>query len=387
MGTPVTRIINDEAEFRELRDPWNKLLKDSSADTVSLTWEWMYTWWEIFKGKKELFIILIEEGDRLIGIAPFYLSTSRFFGLRNLTHVEFLSSTGICSEYLDIIILKGREQEVITCVLDYLYQYKVNRWDVLNILSMLNESYNWKWIEHYLQSHNYSYWKYDSREYVFIELPDTIDYYLRTLDGKTRYNLRRRKARLMQDYSVTLTKVDLLDDLDSHFQAFLDLHRKRWSIKEGNESFTENRQGHLAFHKKIARLFCDNQWLYLVFLKANEEIIACQYNFVYSDILYNYSVAFDPDWGKYSPGSVLQLMVLGDIIGRKFREFDFLRGIHEYKLSWAKTTRKLTDVAIWRSSDTLRVVNLERKIRKSAKMLFPEGLGQKLYKRFFTGDV
>ncbi|MDR3553673.1 MAG: GNAT family N-acetyltransferase [Syntrophobacteraceae bacterium] len=385
MTPPLTRIVNDEAEFCELRDPWNHLLKTSTADTVYLTWEWSHTWWEIFKEEKELFIILVEEGGRLIGIAPFYLSKSRFFGLRNLRHVELLGSTDVCSEYLDLIILKGREPEVVCAVLNCLYRKQYRKWDVLNIVSMLEDSPNWQWIKGYLRLHGHDYGVYDSREHLYIQLPDTMDEYMQMLDGKMREGLRRKQKKLMRKYSINLTKQAICEDIVSHFVTFLDLHAKRWSVKEG-VIHAKNRSKHLAFHKKIVNLFCDNGWLCLVFLKANEQTLAGQYDFVYGGTLYYHSVAFDPDWAHYSPGSVLLLMVLENAIEKKFSKFDFLRGMEDYKAHWAKTSCRLVDAVVWRSSATRSVTNMERKIRKSVKSFVPVEMGHKLYNRFFAGS-
>jgi len=325
----------------------------------------------------------VEEGDRLIGIAPFYFSTSRFFGLRNLRHVELLGSTEVCSEYLDLIIFKGKEPEVVCAVLNCLFCDQYRKWDVLNMVSMLEESRNWRWIKDYLQVHGHGYGVYDSREHLYIQLPDTMDEYLGMLDGKMREGLRRKKKKLMQSHAPDFINGIPCEDIVSHFLTFLDLHAKRWSVKEG-VIHAANRSKHLEFHKKIVRLFCDNGWLCLVFLKANEQTLAAQYNFMYGGTLYYHSVAFDPDWARYSPGSVLLLMVLENAIENRFSKFDFLRGMEEYKMHWAKTTCRVVDVAVWRSSATCSVINMERSIRKSVKMFLPAEMKHKLYNRFFS---
>ena len=69
----VTEVTTPEG-FASLHAPWNRCLATSSNNTVFLTWEWLYTWWEIYSSRKRLSILLFhDEGGELVGIAPFTL--------------------------------------------------------------------------------------------------------------------------------------------------------------------------------------------------------------------------------------------------------------------------------------------------------------------------
>ena len=45
-STLMVEIIDDVAAFERLRPEWTRLLQASAADSLFLTWEWLFTWWQ-----------------------------------------------------------------------------------------------------------------------------------------------------------------------------------------------------------------------------------------------------------------------------------------------------------------------------------------------------
>jgi len=380
----LIRIINDQLNFHKLRDDWNSLLKNSNSDNIFLTWEWVYSWWETYSEKKELFIVIVEENGRLIGVAPLYFTKVAYFGIRTLRHIEFIGTTDTYPEYLDFILLKGREKELTYNILDRLYNSSNIRWDVLNLVSMRQDSENLNWCRNYLYEKNHNFSVYATRECPFIMLPTTMDEFFKDLNENTRYKFRKFTKNLMRDYTVSMNRITDKEELEKSFEVFVNLHQKRWKEKKGKGSFGKNRIKYTAFHKKIISYFFEMQWLYLVFLKVKEEIVSAQYNFLYCNKLYCYQVGFEPVWGKYNVATVLQLMVVEDAISRKLSEFDFLRGTEEYKFYWTKVTRKTLDIVLWRSKITYSITKVEKKLRGIIKFVLPKWFILKLYNRLFS---
>ena len=69
--------VNNIEEFQALKEQWNLLLEQCSDNNIFLAWEWLFTWWQYFGNDKKLRILLIKEGNNIIGIAPFMLTTYR----------------------------------------------------------------------------------------------------------------------------------------------------------------------------------------------------------------------------------------------------------------------------------------------------------------------
>ena len=119
-------IIQDRNKFRNMSLEWNSLLEKSNVFSVYLSWEWLYTWWEIF-GKTqnwELFIVTVRENGELVGIAPFIKRQIKVLGIINRISIEFLG-TGedekdeVCSNYLDIIV-KANSKEVYDLIFEHM---------------------------------------------------------------------------------------------------------------------------------------------------------------------------------------------------------------------------------------------------------------------------
>ncbi|HEU4520710.1 MAG TPA: cellulose biosynthesis protein CelD, partial [Thermoanaerobaculia bacterium] len=97
-------VVSDSATFAAMRDEWNELLTASAADSLFLTWEWLHTWWKHLRGSRQLFLVTVRDGSRLVAIAPL---TSRPTWMGNV--IEFAGSGTIGSDYLDIIVRRGWE--------------------------------------------------------------------------------------------------------------------------------------------------------------------------------------------------------------------------------------------------------------------------------------
>ena len=105
---------HDAGGFDTLAEEWNGLLVRSAADTIFLTLEYQHIWWQNL-GQGELLILAVRDGEELVAIAPLF-ATDDPQGRRVLATVGCVD----VSDYLDLIVARGREQEAYAALLDYL---------------------------------------------------------------------------------------------------------------------------------------------------------------------------------------------------------------------------------------------------------------------------
>lgn len=117
----LIKEISTQQGFNNLRSVWNALLQQSGSNTIFATFEWLYTWWEHFGQDKKLFILLAQEGEDVIGIAPLMIEEKKILRYVPIKVISFIG-TGI-SDYADFIIVKEREK-VITLFFEYLLKKK-----------------------------------------------------------------------------------------------------------------------------------------------------------------------------------------------------------------------------------------------------------------------
>src|SRR5206468_12614456 len=87
-------------EVASLAPAWNRLLAESSSDTIFLTYEWVlaYLRW-IARGATPM-VLVARDGDDLVGIAPLMV-TERSEGGSPVRRVEFIGVPN--SDYSDFI--------------------------------------------------------------------------------------------------------------------------------------------------------------------------------------------------------------------------------------------------------------------------------------------
>src|SRR5262245_18674040 len=128
------QLVQSSADFAQLRSGWNELLSRSSSDTIFLTWEWLWSWWESYACPNDaLHIITVRDGaDELIGILPFYKQIRPWLPLAPVTALRFIGDGSWDSDYLDVILLKGREHEIIDSVWQWLGSTQ-RSWNLLEL--------------------------------------------------------------------------------------------------------------------------------------------------------------------------------------------------------------------------------------------------------------
>ncbi len=100
--------------FEQLRPEWNALLRNSTADTPFLTYEWQKTWSDcLCSCEGELHLLTVRDGGALLGIAPLFVLSEpgQDGGPRRL--LRLIGSVD-ASDYLDLIAARGREREVLS---------------------------------------------------------------------------------------------------------------------------------------------------------------------------------------------------------------------------------------------------------------------------------
>ena len=84
--------VTEVNEFQSFQDKWNDSLNKSLDNNVFSTWEWLSTWWKHFGKAKRLVILLIEEKNEVLAIAPFMHSKRNFLRFGNLRKTSFVGS-------------------------------------------------------------------------------------------------------------------------------------------------------------------------------------------------------------------------------------------------------------------------------------------------------
>ena len=330
----VERISN-EGELRNLREAWSALLATVPQASIFLTWEWISTWWRNREESWELWLLVAWDPDgRLAGVAPWML-VEEPFGPWSLRRLMFARNSGMFPNHMDILARPAEQGEICAAFMDYL-QRQGAAWDVLDLEALAADSV----VGSCLATAGGHYREREPLVCPFAGLPQTWeDYERERLSANRRQQLRSRRRKLERDYpgQVTYHEVTHPDELPLALDTLIAFNLVRWHDKGLHASFDDD--CFVAFHREMAPLALARGWLRLYMLKVAGQVIAVEYCFRYGDVFTNYQRGFDQAWERYSPGQLLYAHTIRQAIAEHAREFDMLRGAHDYKLSWADAQR------------------------------------------------
>jgi len=332
--------IEDTDTLTLLRPEWDALLKASGADCLFLTWEWMATWWKHLAQGRRLNVLVVRRGDELLAIAPLALRPPQLGRLLPFRTLEFLGMGTVGSDYLDIITRPDEEERTLKALAEYLQQNKFvieftrvkpGSRRIAALVSLLGQA---GWHSHQAVTDNCPYIPLTGHSW---------ESYMSGVSGPHRRNVRRRLKILHEKFGqVEFQQARTEEEREACFQAFVELHAKRWSGDESSTAFTGPQVQ--AFHEEFSRLALAQGWLRLCVLKLDGKPVGATYSFRYGEAYYYYQAGYDPAYNEYSVGLVTLALLVQTAIGEGACEFDMLHGYEEYKFLWTRAGRDLARV-------------------------------------------
>lgn len=333
----ISKITNTH-EWKKLEPEWNKLLATSDAKwNPFLTFEWLYSWWEVFGEDKELAVLLAEDDTGLIAIAPLMVSKRTGFRV-----CEFIG-TGR-TDYLGFILSEINEGEVYNNFFKFINTNL--SWHLMNLRDFIGDPEN---IILASKKANLKYCGIIGDTSPYLPLSTTWDEYLMSKSGKNRGNIKRAIKKIEADKEIS---VDCVRDYDPKLvDEIAVVEANSWKAETGSPRFSGN--GRLFFDT-IFNKFFKNQWLEIWTLRFRGKLLSHSINYIFNCSIYNYNIAYVKNYKEYvkhhSVGSILTSIPLRDSFERKHKVYDFLRGDEPYKKLWATHHNKLFYMAIYKNN-------------------------------------
>lgn len=315
------REVNNYSEFVGLKERWSELLQHCDQ-TVFSTWEWLTTWWRHFGKGKHLVILLAEENNKLIGIAPLMYSVHSMFGLRRGT-IEFI---GTGHPTYSNFIIREKHDECLQKFFDYLHKFpqKWNSAELINITgdykSVLSLGRQGNPVSNEIRC-------------LFVRLPSSHDEFLNNIKRKDRKEFRRCLRKLKQNgFNVDLVNYSEGPKILEGMDALFSVHQKNWISKGYTGKFSV--PSFRNFCLDIAKCFSEKDWLGLYCLELSGKPVASLFGFKYKSKYYAYITGMDPAYKKFGVGNLVFLNTMKKCILDGLVEFDFMWGTDQYKKQW-----------------------------------------------------
>ena len=331
-----------------LAESWNNLLNTSFINAPFLRYEYLSIWWETRGGGEwpadaALAVITAHEDERLIGIAPLFLTTNR----DGQPALMLLGSIEI-SDYLDLIVPLQDHESFVSGLMDWLEHVPDGSeypllWKALDWYNLPENSPTLAEIKTGAAKRNWDYVEEVYQPSPFIPLPGDFETYLNGIDKKQRHEIRRKIRRAEESgRGVRWYIVTDENKLEAEMDEFITL----MAHDPDKAAFlTENMRHQM---KKSARAAFEIGCLQLAFLEVEGRKACAYYNFDYDNKIWVYNSGLDRTYMELSVGWVLLGYLLEWANSHKRVEFDFLRGDEDYKYKFGGQPRHVMRIKVSR---------------------------------------
>lgn len=359
--TPAFKIrrIRDAEGWKSLESRWDELLRNSQADAVFLCWDWLDTWLKVY-GHGGEWVILVAEDDngQFVGVAPMMLDHGNEIPGRWLRRLILIGQKAdTASEYLDWVILRGREGDVGDAFARFVISDMAGEWDLLDFDAMLSTSPTIATIQKHLGR---SLAVRNLTTAPFVKLATSWEDFL----SRKRAKFRSRWSRFHREHRVDLRLAGRDLTVTEGMTRIQKLNEQRW----GNERQSFLSENYRRFHNEVAERLHRRGHLLLIFLEVDGTVIAGRYDFAYGGKGWSFQGGWLPEWEKLSAGKLMLTEVIRWCIEHGLGEYDFLGGKASYKDDWADESRAMVTLEA-RNPRSFR--GLLYQIAKMIKRLLP----------------
>ena len=294
-------VISSTNAFFALRDEWNVINDSSPKGGIFTSWEWLYTWWEVYKndGNRQLYILIYkDQSNKIFGIAPFQIinNPKRYFPCSRqvvLLGTDETDGSFVFGEYMDLIITPTCELLAINAFSSFLMTHQ-SLWDGINFHELLGDSYLSRLFSHYPEKIIKKVTEKGFRTYI--NLPDTYNNYLMGLHKKMRSNINRTFTRLKTEQQYDIKTINTESEGDEAISILAELNRTRREDLGVSSSFEQ--PNFEEFHKKVIKRLLPLNKVKLRILSFSDKPVVAVYSFVDNETIHVYQSGFEVKHGQ-----------------------------------------------------------------------------------------
>jgi CelD/BcsL family acetyltransferase involved in cellulose biosynthesis len=330
--TVSSRIIDEESDLVRLEPMWDELAV--AAGRAFCAPAWMLAWWRHARPSgATLHVVAVEEGERLIGIAPF---CTRRAGLA--TSCEVL--TGRLSPPVGPLAAPGREAEVSAAIAAAFagcrgagYLQVWDRFDAGDMTRRMVDSWPHR-----------SPWVHTAPGMpapVIAAAGNDPEAWVQGLGRKVRQEVRRRRRRLEED-GAKFEAIEA-ENRGPALDALLKLHAERWRERGGSRALVPGLREMLD---EAAEQMLPEGRMRLLTITVDGRTVAATMVLAAGEEAVGWLGGFDPAWGGSGVSMILVVHAIEDAIRAGRSIFDLGPGAMAYKRRLADAEREVSGLTI-----------------------------------------
>jgi CelD/BcsL family acetyltransferase involved in cellulose biosynthesis len=309
--------VTSEAAFSGLADPWDRLVRSTARPSPFLLHVWLAEWWRHYGEDGELAVQVARRDGRLVGVLPLCVREQR--GLR------VLSFLGGDPALADLLLADGEEPATAAALAARAVEVPHDFADFSGLpagsrlVAALGPSAV-KVIER-------------SEAPVLDLSPGWDAVYESRVSAKQRGHHRRRRRQLAKLGRVELDVARSPDELEEALEDAFTVHSLRWDGRPDGSGFAT--PDGKEFNRAVTRALAGLDVPRIVTLRIDGRAVAFHYYLALERRMYVHRIAFDPGFGRFSPGVVNTLDAIETAASEGITRVEFLGGAERYKVELA----------------------------------------------------
>jgi CelD/BcsL family acetyltransferase involved in cellulose biosynthesis len=324
---PRIEVVEDAAALNPYLDAWDGLAV--ACERPFCAPAWLLAWWaEERSGDARLRVAIVLEGERIIGVAPFFAQVS--YGLNELR----LLAAGF-SHRIGLLAEPGREQSVADALAPALAAIDPKPASV--VFEGIDARDRWP----ELLAAAWPGRKPKLRTDATMEAPevDLGDSYDTWMEGRARKFRKeaRRNARRLEEAGV---QSRIGADREA-IAALIRLHEARWEERGGSDVGARAERVVAAAAEELGA----GGRLQVVLLEHQDGPVSAELVLRAGRVAVFWAGGFDPAWARHAPGTQTMLVALHSAAENGVQVADLGGGAHPYKLRMADGSSPI----VWRT--------------------------------------
>jgi CelD/BcsL family acetyltransferase involved in cellulose biosynthesis len=386
-GEPVqVEVLRDARDLMEFRPQWDRLLAATPSASPYADFDWYDLTRQHFERKDAVRVGVLRDAAGVLAIVPLRLSRDRVGPLR--VKMLKLAGGGWSPQSTCIVADRAADAAVLHILLDHLNRR--DRWAFCR-LSRVPEGSP-------LTSEGLApglialdVVRNCMGATVLIPLPPTWEEYRAGLSQAHRKNISRRINGLERKDTLVMVRIgpgDVLEEglLETLLSDSLDVSRRSWQAS-ADEGRSISDPDTIPFFREASQRMAAKGMLDLSVMYLGKRPLSFIWGLGRHGTTTIAKLAFDGEYGDYSPGLVHLAKHISDSIERKITCVDFGHEFADYKRKWGKQSLPVYDIWCYRRTLLGAVLRRWRHRRTPpAPPTHPEGGGQERMRSITAGS-
>lgn len=334
------RVIRSLGDWQGLAADWARLAAAMPEAGPFWSLELQQTWWRHFGLSRRLLVVALYRDGRVVGIAPLMVAPQTFFG-RLFGTLQFIGDHSLM-ERPDV--LADPAEPAARALLWQCVAATRADWQAALMYEQIGDPDRHPLIQALPAGQFLA--RYTAPLLApHVALDGDWETYLGGRSKTLRKSYGRKLRRLQEAGALQFLAEDGGGDGERVLERYLELETRSWKHAAGQG--VGSKAGHAGYYRELCRRLAPRDELRCCFLNLDGQPIAAALGLLRDGRFVSLEICHDEAYDKYSPGFVLTgLELQAAFADPDCRDYDFLSGTLENKLSWATGVRESCDLYV-----------------------------------------